>query len=653
MVKTGLLVSVVSFFVENQEIRHIIMKKQIFVFCNVLALFLCAILLSCSVDNDYDLSKDVDLTIAVGNGLSIPLGSTDKIMLTEMIDPEGSDILSTNDDGSYVIGKGGSFDAADFVVDEVDGLHIDTYVDAQQYSMDLEKVYATYDEAVAGIKANPLLTEEQKKEFIDRLAANEVPVSLFEKIDRNDIEFDFSKDDLPKELKRIYRVEFVEPVRMHFQVDVTCNADKELFELLDSLELSAAGLDDDLFYVGIPDYVEFVEHEDIGDDRIYLRGAVMVSADRTKFSRSWDFYIRALEFEGGREVVDGTISIVDELMLNGALKSNLVMVEAEALVDGLRTFEDVSFVPTVEIADFSIKHVMASVEVDIDDINESVDIGLGDDLEFLYEEGTVLDFANPELMVNVDNNSVVSVESDLLIRGFDKDGNVIDGSEIALTLALDASASNRYFITNNGAGKDGYTSIAADLSSLFRKLPYTVGFEMKSRNDSQTPVVVTLGSTMSVSGDYEVKIPLEFSEFALKYTETIEDVLGDDPAEITDYVKNIESVTLEAEILNTIPAELTPSLKAYDTYGRLLQNVTVAVEGSVAAGNGVDAGKVTAPVVSVFKAELRATGNELVGLSTIDLEFDGFGSGELNANEYLKIEKLSLTINKPVEVDLN
>ena len=164
---------------------------------------------------------------------------------------------------------------------------------------------------------------------------------------------------------------------------------------------------------------------------------------------------------------------------------------------------------------------------------------------------------------------------------------------------------------------------------------------------------IALGSTMSVSGDYEVKIPLEFSEFALKYTETIEDVLGDDPAEITDYVKNIESVTLEAEILNTIPAELTPSLKAYDTYGSLLQNVTVAVEGSVAAGNGVEAGKVTAPVVSVFKAELRATGNELVGLSTIDLEFDGFGSGELNANEYLKIEKLSLTINKPVEVDLN
>ena len=85
------------------------MKKQIFGFSNAIALFLCATLLSCSVDNDYDLSKDVDFTIAVGNGLSIPLGSTDKIMLTEMIDPEGSDILSTDDDGSYIISKGGDF----------------------------------------------------------------------------------------------------------------------------------------------------------------------------------------------------------------------------------------------------------------------------------------------------------------------------------------------------------------------------------------------------------------------------------------------------------------------------------------------------------------------------------------------------------------
>lgn len=629
------------------------MKRHFLKLYNVVVLFFCVLLLACSVDSGYDLSKDVDLTIAVGNGLSIPLGSTDKVMITEMIDPEGSDILSVDDDGSYIIKKDGSFDAVDFVVDEVDDLHIDTYVDEQYYSMDLEKVYHTYDEAVAGINSNPYLTDEQKEQFVEELGQNKVPVSLFEKIDKNDIEFDFSKDDLPKELKRIYRVEFEEPVRMHFCVDVTCNTDMELFELLDSLELSTTGLDDDMFYVGVPDYVEFVEHDDVSDDRIYLRGAVNVDAGKTKFSKSWDFYISALDFEGGREVVDGAISIVDKLMVNGALKSNLVMVESGALVDGLRTFEDVSFAPTVEISDFTIKNVVASVEVEIDDINESVDIELGDDLEFLYEEGTVLDFSNPELVVNVENNSVVTVGSDLLIRGFDKSGNVIEGSEVTLELDIQPASVNRYLITDNGTAKEGYTPIAADLSSLFRKLPHTVGFEMKSHNDSETPVVVYLGSTMSVSGDYEVRIPLEFDDFALKYTETIEDVFGDDPSEITDYVKNIELVTLEAEVPNTIPAELVPDLKAYDANGRLLQNVSVSVDGRVAAGNGMENGRVTAPVSSSFKVELRATGNELVELNTIDLVFEGRGSGELNTNEYLKIEKISLTINRPIEVDLN
>ena len=48
---------------------------------------------SCSVDNAYDLSKDIDMTVAVGDGISIPLGSTDAIMLTEMIDPAKSDVI--------------------------------------------------------------------------------------------------------------------------------------------------------------------------------------------------------------------------------------------------------------------------------------------------------------------------------------------------------------------------------------------------------------------------------------------------------------------------------------------------------------------------------------------------------------------------------
>lgn len=608
---------------------------------------------SCSVDNAYDLSKDIDMTVAVGDGISIPLGSTDAIMLTEMIDPEKSDVISVSDDGSYIIEKSGTIDAVDFDIKEVEDVHIDAYLDEQHYDMDLEELYTSYDEAVKGIQENPFLPEELKKKFLDELNENKVPVSLNERIDKNDVEFDFIKEDLPKEITRLYRVEFEEPVRMHLQVDVKCDADQALFELLDSLELSTIGDDDEYFYVRVPEYIEFLENENVNGNKLYLKGAVHVNESRNKFTMNWDFYIKALDFKDGYAIENCSLSLIDELELNGGVKSNMVMVGAGDVASGCRTFKDVTFAPTIIVDDFNIKKIVAAVDVDIDDINEDVDIDLGDDLDFLYEEGTVLDFADPRMIVNIENGADVSVVSEVKMRGLDENGNPIEGAETTATFNIQPSANTRFFITNNGEQRDGCVAVAADLSTLFRKLPHTVAFEMKSKNLSNEEVHISLGESMSVSGDYEVNIPLEFNEVALTYTETIEDVLGDDPSEVTDYIKNVELVTMDFEVANTVPAGFTPTVVAKDSKGRELKNISVSVEGAIAAGNGMKDGKVTAPVKSAFKVVFSARNNELCDLNTIDLQLSGKGSGALNTNEYIRIEKMSVTIAKPLEVDLN
>lgn len=610
-------------------------------------------LVSCSVDNAYDLSKDIDMTVAVGDGISIPLGSTDAIMLTEMIDPAESDVISVSDDGFYVIEKHGTFDAVDFDIEKVEDLHIDAYIDEQCYNMDLKELYNSYDEAMEAIRNNPLLPEELKQKFIDELNAHKVAVSLDEHIDKNSVEFDFIRDGLPKELNKLYRVEFDEPVRMHLQVDVKCETDKALFELLDSLELSTVGLGEEFFYVKAPEYIEFVDNEDVDGNKLYLKGAVRANANRDLFTMSWDFYINALDFKDGYDIVDGSLSLVDKLEINGAVKSNIVMVEAGDIASGCRTFEDVVFAPSITIDNFDIKTVEATVNVDIDDIEEDVDLDLGDDLEFLYEEGTVLDFANPQLVVNVNNGADVSVVSDVVMRGYDENGNAIEGAEATAVFEIHPSSSNRFFITNRGDAKEGCVSVVSDLSSLFRKLPHTIGFEMRSKNQVDELVHIDLGNSMSVSGDYEVNIPLEFNEVALTYTETIEDVLGDDPSEVTDYVKNVELVTMDFEVLNTVPAGFVPVVVAKDSNGKVLHDITVSVEGGIAAGNGMDGNEVAAPVKSSFKVLFSAKNNELANLNTIDLKLSGRGSGALNTNEYIKIEKMSVTIAKPLEIDLN
>ena len=79
------------------------------------ALLLSLAMTSC-VDDKCDLSKDVDATIGIGGGVSFPLGSTEKIMLTELIDTATTDILSIDNEGNYSIFKEGSFTPENFEV---------------------------------------------------------------------------------------------------------------------------------------------------------------------------------------------------------------------------------------------------------------------------------------------------------------------------------------------------------------------------------------------------------------------------------------------------------------------------------------------------------------------------------------------------------
>ena len=52
-------------------------------------------LFSC-IDNDYDLNKDINLEISVGGNLSLPIGKTDTIRLSRMIE-EGTFSMSSTE----------------------------------------------------------------------------------------------------------------------------------------------------------------------------------------------------------------------------------------------------------------------------------------------------------------------------------------------------------------------------------------------------------------------------------------------------------------------------------------------------------------------------------------------------------------------------
>ena len=89
-------------------------------------------LFSC-IDNDYDLNKDINLEISVGGNLSLPIGKTDTIRLSRMI--EEGDVLHVID-GKYVINKADNISEN---IDAIDPVVIDDFAPDLSLIQDVSK----------------------------------------------------------------------------------------------------------------------------------------------------------------------------------------------------------------------------------------------------------------------------------------------------------------------------------------------------------------------------------------------------------------------------------------------------------------------------------------------------------------------------------
>jgi hypothetical protein len=142
---------------------------------------------------------------------------------------------------------------------------------------------------------------------------------------------------------------------------------------------------------------------------------------------------------------------------------------------------------------------------------------------------------------------------------------------------------------------------------------------------------------------------MDFEEFNVSYTSTIDDLLGD----TEDYVNGIGSIRLSFDVLNTIPLELTPEIIAYDSANNPLELITVLSGGTIKKGNGVIYGNLTEPVVSAVEIKLTASEDKLEALDRIDIKMTGSGFGVFNAKEYLQLKNIVLSIDEAIAIDLN
>ena len=590
---------------------------------------------SCSVDNAYDLSKDVDMTVAVGEGLTIPLGSSEKIMLTELLDTLDSDVIKIDENsGFYSIEETGTIDATSFDVD-VFTIDVDPLSDTKVYNFDLKKLDVEIPDEIKE------LFPEYKFAYV-----------LNDAIDENTSTFEID-EDVPVEVIGIDKISFKETVMLTMDITVSLNNDDPSYKkIIDNLHIHTRGVDGNgNFYVEVPDYFVFSDDAIVDENnRLYIEDVVEKSIQSGEKHFLYTIPLASLDFskmpDGELKVVDGHVGIKEEeLKVYGELISDTVYLD----IDNLTKIKGVQVEAEFRIDQITVDCVSGRFAPEIDPVETSVEIDLGDDLDNLNFE-----FTNPQLYVTLDNGTPVNIHGDINIKGY-KDGEFIEDAEVNTEVYVYASEVNNYYLSRLGNSLDGYTSVhIPDFNDLIKVVPDKLELHLEPVVDDKVVTSIQLGKKMSVEGSYKLSVPMEFDSFALEYTERIEDILGDDSEEITDYVTDINSITLSLTVDNTVPASFVPTIVAYKKDGvTKLDNVSINVSNEIAAGNGYEDGKLTAPVESVVKVNLKATNGELSDLNVIDIVINGSGAGALNANEYIQIKNISVKIDEAIEVDMN
>lgn len=676
-------------------------------------LVLLSFLTACSVEDTLDLSKDIDATVAVGNGISLPLGSTEEIFLTEMITT--GDVLKTDADGNYVITKSDVIDETSVTIDAVE-VEVEPISHSEKFNLEVVKqtkddieallnkakagkddaiaaVEKAYVEAVEKINSNPLLSATAKQEAIAQAeteknnALNEIEEQYAEVIDKYEkalqdnvelgeidheitgesskINYDLSVE-IPEGVKEVEAVWLDEPTDFTIDVAIAVEGGNKVFsDLVETIHLYGSQ-EEEKFYIQVPKFIVFEEGTDVVEtedcNKLYIEGGATHIDNRNIKHLTNIYKIVGFDFtkgdavtENGKITIDGT----KEYAAEGRISASAIDVTLETAL----TIEDVTFDAVVSIGEkdqngkysFVLNRIKGVFNPDIDPIKvDVVDLDLGEDMDFVYENGAVFDFANPSITLTINSEVDLAAEATIVMHGLDEYGQEIQGGKYApvkIHLSDIKKGANVYEITN---GSKYITS--GSISSLLAKVPHKVKIDNIKPKVSAQVQEVTLGDDMVISGSYDINIPMIFNDVNLTYTETVEDVLGEDPTEVTDYVSEIESVSVEFEALNTVPADFAVEIVALDAYNRAIKGIVAKLVDENGKPITLKAGKGhnEAPVATKVTVKLSVAEGCIEELCNLDIKLNGTGQNvTLSEKASIILKDIAVTIDEPIIVDMN
>ncbi len=599
------------------------MRKRQLIKAAICTAAVSPLLFMACVDNDYDLSQDIDMTVTVGGDLAIPGSSTEEITLADILELEEGSIVEADENGDYTLIKG-SGTTTEVTIDPV-------VIEPDHVSPSTTNI--VFDNPL------PILPGMEPE-----LGGN---------VDNVEMDFEIKKDDVTQDVTWLTSAKVDFNVKLKMSFTPANNSVLEQITLREGFELTINFSNELSHHEGILLFTVNDPRFTLDEDAHTITFNQDIVVDK-EHGLEIPLAFSEIKAAPGESLVDreGHFDIKATLTAHG-----------EATIPLAKGHSEATLTTSAEVGQATLLEVTGMVDPEIEVNIDPVDITGVPDL--LNDKDTKLDLKNPfiKLVVNNPTPASVNMQADIISM---LEGNVKytlhigtnrDDADNGQKIVLEGDKENIFYLS-----RENMTSLPAGaknivlgdgLNNLIKQIPDQLCFENVDAKAIQEEITVQPGETFTINTDYEMNAKLAFgSDLNIVYKDTINDLSGD----LEDIMIHEALVELTAE--NGIPMNFDLTGKAIDVNGNSIENVSINVEnGFIKAGDkkaGEQGGTLTESKIALRLLSTDGHIDNLDGLIfTLEANSKDTEGVALNKNMIIRLKDIRIRIVDGVTVDLN
>lgn len=562
------------------------------------------------VDDQYDLDKDVDMTVTVGGDLTIPGSSTEEITLKKIFDLEEDSNVQPDAEGNYVLSQQGETSVSDVNIGKVT-------VAGDEIEVNGSESYLSFDE---------------DKVLPDMTVTDEVD-------ERNSFKID---SDVTRDVVALKTAQVNMPIsfRMYYEGNAGTLYLKKGFALTFPAYMTLVTDDPK------------VEVSDNGDVK------ALVFKEDTEIRKHTELAVVARVTAIDFEKMDEGMGLVERghLFMTGDIRA-IGTSYVKTSEFGSANQINLTLTTDVDIDEMDIFRAVAKVDPQISVSVSPVKIQNLPD--FLNDDEVSINLNDPRIFINVTNPTPVDINLTAQLTPV-KDGIML--TDKTVQIGSETEAASQVIIPGNvtdyricihqitdeaGIEADRIVSVPG-LNRLIEKIPDEIRMEPVETTAVQVFKEIELGGDYRIETDYQLETPLQFNEGTeVIYSEKM-DGWGSD---MEDY--DFKEVVVSMKATNAIPLDLQMTADAIDVEGNILSEVSATVEGYITAGTPNQ--KTNSELKIILKSSSTEALHRLDGLTyRVSAKTTKEVAGTvLNENQTLKLDDIRIQIKGGITMDMN